>query len=574
MSTIPGNSIDQTPTSSRSARQSGRNNSRLRKRKGYSMMVDSSSIPSFGDPDSLQALSNSMFRDESFEKRSSSSAVGREVLQRPSASRSTDELVTQRSFQSSLSSTRPSTTSTPRRSITGFQLRNISPLFVDTATQRHRHTRHFSPSTPKSATAGNITHSLSGDEIPADTIKLLLLGDAGVGKTALILKYCNELQIRRKPMSYSAETQLLSQDIDVDDVTNNISQDFDSTLNNLENTPVNKSNNNNNNNNNNKTHDPRMRNVSANKTIKKLTRKQKCYSLSDYEELLSSSYDPRKNHNHRKQEKDKKTGSGDTNDSWNILNDYQSGDSDIDMDEQDEEDQWEISTETTVGIDIKTQLINLDNRYFKIVLWDTAGQERFRQSLNPLMYKKTQGLILVYDICSLDSFNSLMDYWIPEWIRNNGHSMSRCYLIGNKLDLYKKRQVTHEHVLKFVFEAENKYANQLCIGGNFEVSCKWLENNGVESSFSRIVQDLISHGCYDVVTKTERPTKVVRGDFKDTESDGEDVQHHYLDNVTDDDDDDDDDDKYSTPNAPQIVDLTKSTKYNPSDGDRGSGCCS
>lgn len=569
MTTTSENSVDRTPVSSRPARANGRNNSRLRKRKGYSMMVDSSNIPSFGDPDTLQALSKSMFRDESLEEQKNSSSsssnivVGREghERQRPSASRSTDELVTQRSFQS-LASIRQSSTHTPKRPITGFQLRNISPLFVDTATQRHRHTRHFSPSTPKSAT-GNITHSLTGDEIPADTIKLLLIGNAGVGKTALILKYCNELQIRRKPMNYSAETQLLSQNIDIDDESQNTLQDFDSTLDDLENTLVNKSN---------KAHDPRRRNVSTNKSIKKLTRKQKCYSLSDYEELLNSSYDPRKTHN---QERGKKSGPGDTNDSWNILNDYNSGESDVDMDEHDEEDMWEISTETTVGIDIKTQLINLDNRYFKIVLWDTAGQERFRQSLNPLMYKKTQGLILVYDICSLDSFNSLMDYWIPEWIRNNDYSMGRCYLIGNKLDLYKKRQVTHEHVLKFVFEAENKYANQLCIGGNFEVSCKWLENNGVESSFSRIVQDLISHGCYDLVTKAERPRKVVRGDLKDANSDSEEVKHQYLDNVTDEDEDEDEDDgEYSTMNSTKIVDLTKHKKYSSSAEDRGSGCCS
>lgn len=249
----------------------------------------------------------------------------------------------------------------------------------------------------------------------ADNIKLLLLGDSNVGKTAIILRYCNELKTTTK------EEHLMK----TEDKLFGGQSDHKSQV----------------------------------KSIK--NRKEKAYSLSDYEKLINSPMN-------------------------NDMNDL------------------EINTGSTIGIDIKTQMINLDNRFFKIIMWDTAGQERFRKSLNPLMYKKTHGLILVYDISNLKSFESLWDYWILEWLNNNTKK-SKIYLIGNKTDLYRKREVTHEHVLKLMFKLEAEYGNVISIGGNYEVSCKVQGKNssGVEVAFERIIQDLVSRGYYDKIDDEE-----------------------------------------------------------------------
>lgn len=263
----------------------------------------------------------------------------------------------------------------------------------------------------------------------ADNIKLLLLGDSNVGKTAIILRYCNELKTTSK------EEHLMKTENKLFGDENN--------------------------------HPSQIRSIKL--------RKEKAYSLSDYENLIENPLN-------------------------NDMNDL------------------EISTGSTIGIDIKTQMINLDNRFFKIIMWDTAGQERFRKSLNPLMYKKTHGLILVYDISNLKSFESLLDYWILEWLNNNT-KRSKIYLIGNKTDLYKKREVTHEHVLKLMFKLESLYGDIISIGGNYEVSCKIQGKNssGVEVAFERIIQDLVSRGYYD---KNDEEEEVEVIDIRKKDDDG------------------------------------------------------
>jgi hypothetical protein len=42
------------------------------------------------------------------------------------------------------------------------------------------------------------------------------------------------------------------------------------------------------------------------------------------------------------------------------------------------DDTFTTSFITTIGIDFKIRIIELDNRLIKLQIWDTAGQERFR----------------------------------------------------------------------------------------------------------------------------------------------------------------------------------------------------
>lgn len=67
---------------------------------------------------------------------------------------------------------------------------------------------------------------------------------------------------------------------------------------------------------------------------------------------------------------------------------------------------WEIFS----GIDFKQKIINLDGVPIKLQIWDTAGQERFR-TLTTAYYRGAMGIILMYDITNLESFNHL-SYWL------------------------------------------------------------------------------------------------------------------------------------------------------------------
>ena len=66
----------------------------------------------------------------------------------------------------------------------------------------------------------------------------------------------------------------------------------------------------------------------------------------------------------------------------------------------------------TIGSDFRSKIITLPGtkQNVKLQFWDTAGQERYR-SINRIYFQKAQGIILVYDITSRESFEGLGD-WI------------------------------------------------------------------------------------------------------------------------------------------------------------------
>lgn len=65
---------------------------------------------------------------------------------------------------------------------------------------------------------------------------------------------------------------------------------------------------------------------------------------------------------------------------------------------------------STIGIDFKMRTIKLDKITAKIQIWDTAGQERF-EAITHQFYRRAQGVLLVYDLCSRASFENLTK-WI------------------------------------------------------------------------------------------------------------------------------------------------------------------
>ncbi|CAI2365762.1 unnamed protein product [Moneuplotes crassus] len=67
---------------------------------------------------------------------------------------------------------------------------------------------------------------------------------------------------------------------------------------------------------------------------------------------------------------------------------------------------------TTIGIDLWTKVVDIDDKKLKAVIYDTSGQERFR-SIPKGYIRKGDGIVVVYDITDKESFDS-MTYWISE----------------------------------------------------------------------------------------------------------------------------------------------------------------
>ncbi len=58
----------------------------------------------------------------------------------------------------------------------------------------------------------------------------------------------------------------------------------------------------------------------------------------------------------------------------------------------------------------------MDSKSFKLQIWDTAGQERFRIIISSY-YHEAQGIMLVYDIIELESFQN-WNAWLIEIEKN------------------------------------------------------------------------------------------------------------------------------------------------------------
>ena len=96
---------------------------------------------------------------------------------------------------------------------------------------------------------------------------------------------------------------------------------------------------------------------------------------------------------------------------------------------------------STIGIDFKVKIIEIENIKYKLIFYDTAGQEKFK-SVAPNLIKKAHGIIIMYDITNKSSFDS-----IPDIIKNIKEEKGDDFpmiLIGNKKDLEQDREIKKE----------------------------------------------------------------------------------------------------------------------------------
>ncbi|KAJ3434197.1 ras and ef-hand domain-containing protein [Anaeramoeba flamelloides] len=119
----------------------------------------------------------------------------------------------------------------------------------------------------------------------------------------------------------------------------------------------------------------------------------------------------------------------------------------------------------------------IEGKKIDLRIWDTAGQERYR-SINRSYFQGTCGALLVYDITSIHSFETL-PYWIKE-IQEYAPENVQMVLVGNKIDLVDDRKVSTEMGEKFAND------NQLDI---CETSAKTAEN--VRDAFELCIKKVL-----------------------------------------------------------------------------------
>ena len=131
---------------------------------------------------------------------------------------------------------------------------------------------------------------------------------------------------------------------------------------------------------------------------------------------------------------------------------------------------------TTIGIDFKIKIINLEGKLIKLQIWDTAGQERFR-TITKTYYKGAHGIILTYDVTDQNSFKNIRN-WIKQ-IEANAQTNVCKVLVGNKCDK-PDRTVTEEDGQKLAQDYNMSF---------FETSAK--TNQNVNEVFNFLTQEIL-----------------------------------------------------------------------------------
>ncbi|CAD8073568.1 unnamed protein product [Paramecium primaurelia] len=92
------------------------------------------------------------------------------------------------------------------------------------------------------------------------------------------------------------------------------------------------------------------------------------------------------------------------------------------------------------GFELRTKILDLENKQIKLKIWDTVGLYCYN-SITRQYYRSAQAAIIVYDITSRKSFESVRN-WIKE-CQTYGTQDMVIVLVGNKIDLEEQYNINN-----------------------------------------------------------------------------------------------------------------------------------
>ena len=134
---------------------------------------------------------------------------------------------------------------------------------------------------------------------------------------------------------------------------------------------------------------------------------------------------------------------------------------------------------STQGIDSRIKDLKRNGQKIKLSIYDTAGQERFR-SLVQNLYKAADGILLIYDVSKVESFN-LINKWINGIKENVDIEKIGFIVVGNKIDLPESIKEVNEKMKK---DLEKQLGYKI-----IEASAK--EDINMSESFELLVDKMI-----------------------------------------------------------------------------------
>jgi small GTP-binding protein len=126
------------------------------------------------------------------------------------------------------------------------------------------------------------------------------------------------------------------------------------------------------------------------------------------------------------------------------------------------EDTFSVESQSTIGVEFDSTVIDVDGQQVKLQIWDTAGQERFR-SIAKAYFRNAVGVILVFDITERKTFDEV-NMWLND-VRSLCDPAAVVILIGNKTDLAQDRVVTLAEAEQFAQHHQLTYLETSAMKG-------------------------------------------------------------------------------------------------------------
>ena len=121
----------------------------------------------------------------------------------------------------------------------------------------------------------------------------------------------------------------------------------------------------------------------------------------------------------------------------------------------------------TIGMDLKSLTILVEDKPVRLQIWDTQGQETYF-ALTRSYFRNCQGAVVVFDLTSLQSLEKIDSYIQAFKEESPVAAHDNIVLVGTKLDDVENREVSREKAMEV--------CNQFGCIAYFEASASTGEN--------------------------------------------------------------------------------------------------
>ncbi|KKM95599.1 hypothetical protein LCGC14_1186640 [marine sediment metagenome] len=143
------------------------------------------------------------------------------------------------------------------------------------------------------------------------------------------------------------------------------------------------------------------------------------------------------------------------------------------------ENKYKANYIPTLGVQITKKSIKIEENTIDLLIWDLAGQDRYAM-VRQRFYTDTEGILMLYDVTRMSSLEHIKKWHVEV---SKFTKPIPIILVGNKIDLVDKREVTKDDV--------DRYLEEKNINVSFKMETSAKEGVKTEEAFHFLVKTLM-----------------------------------------------------------------------------------